>query len=63
MEHSPNDYFSVLGQLQVFAASNTTGHGAPAPVLELTDNDWHKQHYQSKIALNAPLLSLSDVNY
>ena len=24
MEHSPNDYFSVLGQLQVFAASNTT---------------------------------------
>lgn len=24
MEHSPNDYFSVLNQLQVFAASNTT---------------------------------------
>lgn len=24
MEHSPNDYFSVLGQLQAFAASNTT---------------------------------------
>ena len=24
MEHSPNDYFSVLWQLQVFAASNTT---------------------------------------
>ena len=24
MEHSPNDYFSVLGQLQVFAASDTT---------------------------------------
>ena len=24
MEHSPNNYFSVLGQLQVFAASNTT---------------------------------------
>ncbi len=24
MEHSPNDYFSVLGQLQVFAATNTT---------------------------------------
>jgi len=24
MEHSPNDYFSVLGQLQVFAASETT---------------------------------------
>lgn len=24
MEHSPNDYFSVLGQLQVFAASGTT---------------------------------------
>ena len=23
MEHSPNDYFSVLGQLQVFAASDT----------------------------------------
>ena len=63
MEHSPNDYFSVLGQLQVFAASNTTGHGAPAPVLELTDNDWYKQHCQSKIALNAPLLSLSGVNY
>ncbi|WP_281993204.1 HpcH/HpaI aldolase family protein [Sulfitobacter geojensis] len=24
MEHSPNDYFSVLGQLQAFAASETT---------------------------------------
>lgn len=24
MEHTPNDYFSVLGQLQAFAASNTT---------------------------------------
>ena len=24
MEHSPNDYFSVLGQLQVFAATETT---------------------------------------
>ncbi|MCW1950743.1 MAG: HpcH/HpaI aldolase/citrate lyase family protein [Octadecabacter sp.] len=24
MEHSPNDYFSVLGQVQAFAASNTT---------------------------------------
>lgn len=24
MEHSPNDYFSVLAQLQVFAASDTT---------------------------------------
>lgn len=24
MEHSPNDYFTVLGQLQAFAASNTT---------------------------------------
>jgi 4-hydroxy-2-oxoheptanedioate aldolase len=24
MEHSPNDYFSVLGQLQAFAASDTT---------------------------------------
>lgn len=24
MEHSPNDYFSVLGQMQAFAASNTT---------------------------------------
>lgn len=24
MEHSPNDYFSVLGQLQVFASSQTT---------------------------------------
>ncbi len=24
MEHSPNDYFSVLGQLQAFAVSNTT---------------------------------------
>jgi 4-hydroxy-2-oxoheptanedioate aldolase len=24
MEHSPNDYLSVLGQLQVFAGSNTT---------------------------------------
>lgn len=24
MEHSPNDYMSVLGQLQAFAASNTT---------------------------------------
>ncbi|WP_298257936.1 HpcH/HpaI aldolase/citrate lyase family protein [uncultured Litoreibacter sp.] len=24
MEHSPNDYFSVLGQLQAFEASNTT---------------------------------------
>jgi 4-hydroxy-2-oxoheptanedioate aldolase len=24
MEHSPNDYFSILGQLQAFAASNTT---------------------------------------
>ncbi len=24
MEHAPNDYFSVLGQLQAFAASNTT---------------------------------------
>lgn len=24
MEHSPNDYFSVLGQLQAFSASNTT---------------------------------------
>ena len=24
MEHTPNDYFSVLGQLQVFAATNTT---------------------------------------
>lgn len=24
MEHSPNDYFSLLGQLQAFAASNTT---------------------------------------
>ena len=24
MEHSPNDYFSVLGQLQAFAASTTT---------------------------------------
>jgi 4-hydroxy-2-oxoheptanedioate aldolase len=24
MEHSPNDYFSVLGQLQAFAASGTT---------------------------------------
>lgn len=24
MEHSPNDYLSVMGQLQVFAASNTT---------------------------------------
>jgi len=24
MEHSPNDYFSVLGQLQVFAATDTT---------------------------------------
>jgi len=24
MEHSPNDYFSVMGQLQVFAASKTT---------------------------------------
>lgn len=24
MEHSPNDYFSVLGQLQVFSTSNTT---------------------------------------
>ncbi|KIN70243.1 2-dehydro-3-deoxyglucarate aldolase [Sulfitobacter noctilucicola] len=24
MEHSPNDYFSVLGQLQVFASSGTT---------------------------------------
>jgi len=24
MEHSPNDYFTLLGQLQAFAASNTT---------------------------------------
>lgn len=24
MEHSPNEYFSVLGQLQAFAATNTT---------------------------------------
>ena len=24
MEHSPNDYFSVLGQLQAYASSNTT---------------------------------------
>lgn len=24
MEHSPNDYFSVLGQLQVYASTNTT---------------------------------------
>ena len=24
MEHSPNDYFSVLGQLQAFASSETT---------------------------------------
>ena len=24
MEHSPNDYFSVMGQLQVFAATQTT---------------------------------------
>ena len=24
MEHSPNDYFSTLGQLQTFAASDTT---------------------------------------
>ncbi|MFK7874503.1 MAG: HpcH/HpaI aldolase/citrate lyase family protein [Paracoccaceae bacterium] len=24
MEHSPNDYFSVLGQMQAFAASDTT---------------------------------------
>ena len=24
MEHSPNDYFSVLGQLQVYAATDTT---------------------------------------
>lgn len=24
MEHTPNDYFSVLGQLQAFAATNTT---------------------------------------
>jgi len=24
MEHSPNDYFSVLGQLQAFAPSETT---------------------------------------
>jgi len=24
MEHSPNDYFSVLGQLQAFAATTTT---------------------------------------
>jgi 4-hydroxy-2-oxoheptanedioate aldolase len=24
MEHSPNDYFSVLGQMQAFSASNTT---------------------------------------
>ena len=24
MEHSPNDYFSTLGQLQAFAASDTT---------------------------------------
>jgi len=24
MEHSPNDYFSVLGQLQAFASSDTT---------------------------------------
>lgn len=24
MEHAPNDYFSVLGQLQAFSASNTT---------------------------------------
>ena len=24
MEHTPNDYFSVLGQLQAFAASSTT---------------------------------------
>jgi 4-hydroxy-2-oxoheptanedioate aldolase len=24
MEHSPNDYFSVLGQMQAFATSNTT---------------------------------------
>jgi len=24
MEHSPNDYFSVLSQLQAFAASDTT---------------------------------------
>jgi 4-hydroxy-2-oxoheptanedioate aldolase len=25
MEHSPNDYFSVLSQMQAFAASDTTG--------------------------------------
>lgn len=33
MEHSPNDYFSVLGQLQAFAATNTT------PVVRVEWND------------------------
>ncbi len=33
MEHSPNDYFSVLGQLQAFAASDT------APIVRVEWND------------------------
>lgn len=33
MEHSPNDYFSVLGQLQAFAASDTT------PIVRVEWND------------------------
>lgn len=33
MEHSPNDYFSVLGQLQAFAASGTT------PIVRVDWND------------------------
>lgn len=33
MEHSPNDYFSVLGQLQAFAAGSTT------PIVRVEWND------------------------
>lgn len=33
MEHSPNDYLSVLGQLQVFAATETT------PLVRVEWND------------------------